>query len=336
MHSQNLSAYTRVEPIDLIQYKREDSSVIILETKGISKSYGKTKALDNVDIQIQEGEILGLLGPNGAGKSTLISVILGILSPNSGEVNYKGSRLNLKNSGNYKKNLGLVPQDLAFFPELSAKQNVDFWGRIYGLRGSELKTATEKALQFTGLLDRKKAVPSKFSGGLKRRLNIACGIVHSPEILFLDEPTVGVDPQSRNHILASIKELNRLGTTIVYSSHYMEEVESICDRVIIMDNGHVIASGTPEGLVNEISPKSVMTLELKNSNRASSTLDRISEVLEYRQEDQKYVITLENNAAVAKVLTELTEAGSEVLSVAMTRKNLENVFFHYTGNNFRD
>lgn len=308
----------------------------IVETKGLSKNYGKNKALDQVDIQIREGEILGLLGPNGAGKSTLISVIVGILSPNAGSVCYKGSSLNLKNMGVYKKNVGLVPQDLAFFPELSAKQNVEFWGRLYGIKGTELKTAVDKALCFTGLSDRKNDVPTKFSGGMKRRLNIACGIVHSPEILFLDEPTVGVDPQSRNHILESIKELNRLGTTIVYSSHYMEEVEALCDRIVIMDNGHVVASGTKDALIDGISAKRVLTLELKNNGAVSITLDGISEVLEYQQEGQKYTLTLENNAAVAEVIMKLTNAGADIVSVDMAKKNLEDVFFHYTGNSFRD
>lgn len=308
----------------------------IIEVKKITKNYQKVKAVNDMSFEIKEGEILGILGPNGAGKSTLISLILGIISADSGEIKYNGEKLNTRNMKEYKKRVGFVPQDLAYFPELSAKDNVTFWGRIYGIKGDELKTAVERALRFTGILDRQNDSPLKYSGGMKRRLNIACGIVHSPEILFLDEPTVGIDPQSRNHILNSIKELNELGTTIVYSSHYMEEVENISDRVMIMDHGHVVASGTTEELIDNISKKQTLYLKIKNFCGNEILSENIQGVSTITKEDDKYCFVIENNSVIVEVINKLTNMGADIVSVDMQKKNLEDVFFYYTGTSFRD
>lgn len=308
----------------------------IIEVKKITKNYQKVKAVNDMSFEIKEGEILGILGPNGAGKSTLISLILGIISADSGEIKYNGEKLNTRNMKEYKKRVGFVPQDLAYFPELSAKDNVTFWGRIYGIKGDELKTAVERALRFTGILDRQNDSPLKYSGGMKRRLNIACGIVHSPEILFLDEPTVGIDPQSRNHILNSIKELNELGTTIVYSSHYMEEVENISDRVMIMDHGHVVVSGTTEELIDNISKKQTLYLKIKNFCGNEILSENIQGVSTITKEDDKYCFVIENNSVIVEVINKLTNMGADIVSVDMQKKNLEDVFFYYTGTSFRD
>lgn len=308
----------------------------IIEVKNITKKYQNVKAVNDMSFEIREGEILGILGPNGAGKSTLISLILGIISADSGEIKYKGEKLNTRNMKEYKKRVGFVPQDLAYFPELTAKDNVTFWGRIYGIKGDELKTAVERALRFAGILDRQNDTPLKYSGGMKRRLNIACGIVHSPEILFLDEPTVGIDPQSRNHILNSIKELNELGTTIVYSSHYMEEVENISDRVMIMDHGQVVASGTTEELIDHISKKQTLYLKLKNYCGNEILSGNIPGVSTVTKEDDKYCFVIENNSVIVEVINKLTNMGADIESVDMQKKNLEDVFFHYTGTSFRD
>ena len=308
----------------------------IIEVKNITKKYQNVKAVNDMSFEIREGEILGILGPNGAGKSTLISLILGIISADSGEIKYKGEKLNTRNMKEYKKRVGFVPQDLAYFPELTAKDNVTFWGRIYGIKGDELKTAVERALRFAWILDRQNDTPLKYSGGMKRRLNIACGIVHSPEILFLDEPTVGIDPQSRNHILNSIKELNELGTTIVYSSHYMEEVENISDRVMIMDHGQVVASGTTEELIDHISKKQTLYLKLKNYCGNEILSGNIPGVSTVTKEDDKYCFVIENNSVIVEVINKLTNMGADIESVDMQKKNLEDVFFHYTGTSFRD
>lgn len=308
----------------------------IVEAVGLSKSYENIKAVDGIDLRIEENEILGLLGPNGAGKSTLISLLLGVLNADSGVVKYKGEALTMINQSKYKKSIGYVPQDLAFFPELTALDNVTFWGKLYGLKGAELKSAVQKALQFTGLSERQKESPSKFSGGMKRRLNIACGIVHSPEILFLDEPTVGVDPQSRNHILESIRELNERGTTIVYTSHYIEEVEAICDWVMIMDHGHVITSGTVNELINEISDNRLMNISVENVELAEKLLSQLPDVSNVSVKDNVLNVTMKSSTATASIISVLVEKCIEILSVDMPKQNLEDVFFYYTGSHFRD
>lgn len=200
----------------------------------VVKRYENKLTVDHVNVTIQAGEIFGLLGPNGAGKSTTISMICGLLKIDSGDIVIDGLSVS-SNALEVKKKIGLVPQDLALYNTMTAAENVTFFGRLYGLRGKLLKERVAEALAFTGLSDRAKEKPATFSGGMKRRLNIACAIMHHPKLIIMDEPTVGIDPQSRNHILESVKELNRLGSTVIYTSHYMEEVAAICDRVAIMD-----------------------------------------------------------------------------------------------------
>ena len=220
---------------------------MLIEIKDLSKSYKDFKAVDIKELSIKEGEIFGFLGPNGAGKTTTISILSGLYSKYDGEIKIFGKNLK-ENEIFIKKNLGVVPQDLALIDDLTAEENVKFFGELYGLRGKELKDAVKETLEFVGLLDRKKYFPPKFSGGMKRRLNIACAIVHKPKLIIFDEPTVGIDPQSRNKILETIKELNKQGSTIIYTSHYMEEVDSICSNICIIDHGKIIARGTNDEL----------------------------------------------------------------------------------------
>ena len=217
----------------------------VIEIKDLVKKYDDNIAVDNINLSIEEGEIYGILGPNGAGKSTTISLICSLLFPTSGEIKILGENIR-KNLKSIKKNLGLVPQNIALYKDFTAYENVKFFGELYGLRGRELNKAIDNALEFTGLLDVKKKKAEEFSGGMLRRLNIACAIVHSPKILIMDEPTVGIDPQSRNNIMQSVKKLNKDGVTIIYTTHYMEEAENICDYVILINNGRIIATGTPE------------------------------------------------------------------------------------------
>lgn len=220
---------------------------MLIEIKNLAKSYKDFKAVDIKELSIKEGEVFGFLGPNGAGKTTTISILSGLYSKYSGEVKIFGKSLK-EDEIFIKKNLGVVPQDLALIDDLTAEENVKFFGELYGLRGKELKTAVKETLEFVGLWDRKKDFPPKFSGGMKRRLNIACAIVHKPKLIIFDEPTVGIDPQSRNKILETIQALNKQGSTIIYTSHYMEEVDSICSDICIIDHGNIIARGSSDEL----------------------------------------------------------------------------------------
>jgi ABC-2 type transport system ATP-binding protein len=223
----------------------------IITVENLEKSYKSKKVLHNVSFEVNKGEILCFLGPNGAGKSTTINIITGALGYSSGQIKYNGVNIH-ENMTKFKSILGVVPQELALYEDLSAEKNVRFFASLYGLKGKELKEQSKYALQFAGLLDKAGDKVKTFSGGMKRRLNIACAIAHHPEILIMDEPTVGIDPQSRNHILSSIKALRDEGMTILYTTHYMEEVEEISTRIIIMDNGKIIASGTNEELKESI------------------------------------------------------------------------------------
>ncbi len=220
---------------------------IILKTKDLTKKYDNRVVVDNLNLEIQKGEIFGLLGPNGAGKSTTMNMICDIVKPTLGSVEFLGRDFK-KNRKELVKKLGYIPQDLAIHGNLKAWENVELFTSLYGIRGEELKNAINESLEYVGLSERKDDYAKSFSGGMKRRLNIACAIGHHPELLIFDEPTVGIDPQSRNFILNRIKESNRKGATIIYTSHYMEEVEAICTRIAIMDNGRIIACGTSEEL----------------------------------------------------------------------------------------
>ncbi len=219
----------------------------ILKTKDLTKKYGSKTVVDNLNIEIRKGEIFGLLGPNGAGKSTTMNMICNIVRPTLGTVEFQGEDVR-KNSKKLLKKLGYIPQDLAIHGKLKAWENVELFTSLYGIKGAELKKTIDESLEYVGLLEKKNEYAKNFSGGMKRRLNIACAIGHKPDLLIFDEPTVGIDAQSRNFILDKIKESNKNGATVIYTSHYMEEVEAICTRIAIMDNGKIIACGTSEEL----------------------------------------------------------------------------------------
>ena len=239
----------------------------IVEVKGLKKSYKDKEVIHGIDFEVAEGEILCLLGPNGAGKSTTINIITGTLSCDSGSIQYRGENI-YKNLLRYKAKLGIVPQDLALYDDLSAERNVLFFASLYGLKGSELREGSQFALDFTGLSDKAKDKVKTFSGGMKRRLNIACAIAHKPEFLIMDEPTVGIDPQSRNHILEGVRQLKVQGMTILYTTHYMEEVEEISTRIIIMDVGNIIAEGTNESLKSANEAPNLETVFLKLTGKS--------------------------------------------------------------------
>lgn len=214
-------------------------SNVLLEIESLCKKYNDKEVVSGESFKVLEGDILGFIGPNGAGKSTSINMFTTIVSPDTGNIYYKGKDID-NQQNTFKRSLGVVPQELAIYEDLSAYDNVKFFCSLYGFRGSELKRRTKEALEFVGLWDRYKEFPTKFSGGMKRRLNIACAIAHSPKILIMDEPTVGIDPQSRNKIMQTIKDLNASCTTVIYTSHYMEEIETLCNRIVLIDKGVII------------------------------------------------------------------------------------------------
>lgn len=234
----------------------------ILKLDGLSKKFGNKTVVDHISLEIKEGEIFGLLGPNGAGKSTTLNMICSLLKPTSGNIEIFGMNAS-NNMRKIKKKIGYIPQELAIHGNLKAWENAELFTSLYGIKGKELKSAIDESLEFVGLLDKKNNYAKNFSGGMKRRLNIACAIGHKPELMIFDEPTVGIDPQSRNFILEKIKTANKNGATIIYTSHYMEEVEAICTRIAIMDNGRIIATGTREELVRLVTsePDSNISLE---------------------------------------------------------------------------
>ena len=234
----------------------------VLKLSGLSKKFDSRTAVDHISLEIREGEIFGLLGPNGAGKSTTLNMVCSLLKPTSGNIEVFGMDA-AKNIKQIKHRIGYIPQDLAIHGNLKAWENVELFTSLYGIRGKELRAAVDESLEFVGLLDRRGSYAKTFSGGMKRRLNIACAIGHKPDLMIFDEPTVGIDPQSRNFILEKIKEANANGATVIYTSHYMEEVEAICTRIAIMDNGRIIATGTRDELarlVTDENPENV-TLE---------------------------------------------------------------------------
>lgn len=309
---------------------------MIVDVKNLIKRYGNKLAVDNMNLQIEEGEILGLLGPNGAGKTTLINSIIGITEIQSGEINIFGESMK-KSPLEIKKRIGLVPQNIALFKEFSALENVTYFGRLYGLKGNELKESVKQALEFTNLWERRNDSPKKYSGGMQRRLNIACSIVHRPELIIMDEPTVGIDPQSRNHILESIRKLNRMGSTIIYTSHYMEEVEAICTRVAIMDNGRLIAEGNREKLSEYVMEDQVAHIEL--SSLGYSTTQGVKEIYGVREctlSDSKMSVVFDKNTSISNIIHVISDKGGVITKINMEEATLEDVFLALTGKKLRD
>ncbi|AOR24484.1 ABC transporter ATP-binding protein [Clostridium taeniosporum] len=309
----------------------------ILNVDNLDKSYGEKHVVQEISFKVNEGEILCFLGPNGAGKSTTINILCGILGYDAGEIKYKG--INVKECLNkFKKHLGVVPQELAIYEELSAEQNVKFFASLYGLRGKELEDKVTKALNFVGLLERRKDKSKTFSGGMKRRLNIACAIAHEPELVIMDEPTVGIDPQSRNHILNSIKKLSKQGITIIYTTHYMEEVEEISTRILIMDSGSIIAEGTKESLKEEIFDDRQFILELEDDRNLNIDdfyhIEGIKKV--EKQADQLTITTLKNVENLEKIISLVISSKAKILNLFCRTASLENVFLRLTGKSLRD
>jgi len=328
----------------------------ILEVENLVKKFGDNEAVKGVSFQVEEGEVFGLLGPNGAGKTTTISMLTGLLTPTSGTARIAGYDI-MKEPQKVKNINGLVPQDLALYPTLSARANLNFFGRIYGLRGRALKERVEDVLRIVALEERADEAIEKYSGGMKRRVNIAAGLVHQPRLLFLDEPTVGVDPQSRNHIFESVLRLNReRGMTIMYTSHYMEEVEILCNRVAIIDQGKVIALDSIKNLIDmlgggvlkiglrQVDDALLLQVSALPAVKQASLMPIIATTPPAESVSQAVVpavtivkIETENSQeALVNVIAFLNERRIPLLSLEILESNLESVFLHLTGKQLRE
>ena len=310
----------------------------MLEVKTLRKTYGNVVAVDGVALSADRGETVGLLGPNGAGKTTTVSIIAGLLRADSGEVLIDGRPLR-GDTDPIKRKIGLVPQDIALYDELSAAENLTFFGALYDIKGSQLKRAMGDALDLVGLADRTKDKVSAFSGGMKRRLNLAAALLHDPEILLLDEPTVGVDPQSRNAIFDNLETLKERGKTLLYTTHYMEEAERLCDRLVVIDHGKVIANDTLQGLYRLLPVTNLLVIELADSNHGFR-LEQLQALPEVRSAEIEASVlkvgarSLSTGAPV--ILQWLVEHGFPYEHVASERPDLETVFLTLTGRSLRD
>ena len=311
----------------------------MLEAIGLRKSYGDLVAVDGVSLRASKGETIGLLGPNGAGKTTTVSIIAGLVRPDAGEVRIAGRTLS-SDTDLVKRDIGLVPQDLGLYEEMSAHENLHLFGALYGLAGAPLKRAMDEGLELVGLRDRAKDKVKTFSGGMKRRLNLAAALLHDPQLLLLDEPTVGVDPQSRNAIFDNLEVLKKRGKTLLYTTHYMEEAERLCDRLVIMDHGKVIADDTLQGLHRMVPVANLLTIELEAGKMNGFRADDLRSVagvesVELRGATLRIGVR-DLSADSAGILHWLAERGHGFHHMASERASLETVFLNLTGRSLRD
>ncbi|HSL93121.1 MAG TPA: ABC transporter ATP-binding protein [Bacillota bacterium] len=308
----------------------------MIKVNNVSKSYGSLRAVDALNLTIGSGAAFGLLGPNGAGKSTTISMLSGLFPPDEGSISIGGHDL-WQEPMSARRLMGIVPQDVALYPALSALENVAFFGRLHGLRGTELRKRCQEVLELVGLWDRAKEPVKSYSGGMKRRVNIAAGLVHSPQLLLLDEPTVGVDPQSRRAILDVIKELNSNGMTVLYTSHYMEEVAELCSYIAVMDKGHIIAQGTQAELHNLLGDSDFIRIESAEPLTDVSFLETMPGVKRVAVKGAELTLTVRNGAqALAVIVNALAARNVEITGLKVEQANLEAVFLHLTGRTLRD
>jgi len=317
----------------------------VVKINRLKKSYKDKVAVKEIDLEIKRGDIHGILGPNGAGKSTLLSCVTGLIDYDNGEVLFE-DRYRLKS---WSKYIGYVPQELAIYPELSPYENVRFFASLYGYRGEELERRVLEAIDFVGLIEVKDKKSSEFSGGMKRRLNLACAIAHSPKLIIMDEPTVGIDPQSRNRILENVKELNKQGVTVIYTTHYMEEVEAICNQITVIDHGKVIANGTKEEIKNKMGSGVVFLLKLDkeagNKLRFLESLNEFNGIKGVNEQADDEDIRLnrwsvEIKCADAELMSPILQIASAnrmvIRSVAQKDLSLEEIFLVLTGTELRD
>jgi ABC-2 type transport system ATP-binding protein len=314
----------------------------ILEVRNLRKTYGKLVAVEDVSFTVDHGQVFGLLGPNGAGKSTTMMMVCGLLSPDSGTILVNGEEMRPDNR-ELKCLLGVVPQDLAIYPELTARENLRFFGKLYGLTGSRLNARVDDALERTGLGPRADDPARTFSGGMKRRLNFGCALLHEPKLLILDEPTVGVDPQSRSHLLESVQQVAKEGVAVIYASHYMEEVEEICRKVAIVDHGRVVAEDTLDALLGRM--KSVIRLYMEGSQVHIPPQLAPVVTVQRNGDDHHQIIDIDRgrlspeitlDQALAALLCDARNQGTTLETIESHEANLDRLFLELTGNKLRD
>jgi ABC-2 type transport system ATP-binding protein len=310
----------------------------VLQASGLRKRFGQLVAVDDVALHVGRGETFGLLGPNGAGKTTTISMLCGLLPADAGEITLDGASMH-PHATAPKRRLGYVPQEVALYPDLTARENLRFFGRLQRMDRTHLRRRIDEVLAVTGLSERADDRAGEFSGGMQRRLNIGVGLLHEPDLLVLDEPTVGVDPQSRNAILASVDELSGSGLAVLYTTHYMEEAERLCDRIAIMEGGRIVAEGTRRELVDRLGEQGRITLEVAGEAHAvAGAVTGIEGVHTADVDDQGAVVCLVDHAAtrLPSLLAAAAAAGAETTGVEVREPDLEDVFLHLTGRALRD
>jgi len=308
-----------------------------IQVQNLQKHFGDFMAVKKVNFEVGQGEIFSLLGPNGAGKSTTISMLSCLLQPTAGDACVMGHSI-LREAQAVKSLIGVVPQDIALYGDLSARENLTFWGRMYRLHGRELDKRTEEVLEIIGLVERQKDRVDKFSGGMKRRVNIGAALMHKPAVIIMDEPTVGIDPQSRRHILDNIKELNAQGMTVLYTTHYMEEAQELSDHIAIMDQGEIIACGTHAELVKIVGELDRIDLVIRaESEKVVTAWQATPGVQRVSQEDGHLtVLSEDSNQVLPHLFESATQAGIRITSVEIREPNLEAVFLHLTGKALRE
>jgi len=308
-----------------------------IEVKNLKKSFGDFQAVLDASFKADSGEVLSLLGPNGAGKSTTISMLSGLLAPTGGDASIMGHSVT-KEPEAAKKSLGVVPQDIALYPDLSARENLVFWGKMYGLRGAALKSRVDEVLEIIGLADRQKDHVGKFSGGMKRSVNIGAALLHKPAVIIMDEPTVGIDPQSRRHILDNVKELNQQGMTVLYTTHYMEEAAELSNHIAIMDKGKVIAYGTHDELIKMVGEQTRIDITLNTeAEKILPVWQKTEGVSKIDSLDGKVTALVDDsNRVLPRLFDAASKADVRITSVDIQEPNLETVFLHLTGRALRD
>jgi len=314
-----------------------DTNQLAIKVNNLHKSFGEIKAVQGVSFDVEPGEIFGLLGPNGAGKTTTISMLSTLLRPDEGDASIMGHSLRHDPMA-VKSVLGVVPQEIALYEDLSARENLTFWGKMYGLRGGELRRRVNEVLELIGLSDRANGRVSTFSGGMKRRVNIGVALLHKPQVIYMDEPTVGIDPQSRRNILDSVVTLKNQGMTVLYTTHYMEEAQELCNHIAIMDHGQIMARGTHEELVQLVGEQTRIDLTLNaEASRVMGTWQAIEGVSRVSTENGLItVLVKDSNQILPRLFEATTRLSARITSVDIREPNLEAVFLHLTGRALRD